>query len=194
MYVRPHWASTSIDPHIFFGNADLNSTTPDTMVLGLQPEISGNSFKFRIVDSDGTSHETVISDPELWAAEDPVHIRAIWDSTNIGVQSINSIVFVSASIGFICGPNGAIFKTTDGGSTWTRLITGITYDLYSIDFFSSSIGFACGELGTVLFTTNGGTDWTVVDSGVTVDLKSIYFRTASIGYACLLYTSPSPRD
>lgn len=184
MYVKPHWPSSDISPHIFFGNGPLNTTTPNTMVFGIGPQFVGNAMRFRIVDSIGTVHETVINNPSLWAAEDAVHFRTVWDTNNIGISSILGISFSSTTIGYACGANGAIFKTTDGGNTWTLQPTGITYDLYSIDFINNTTGFACGELGTVLFTTNGGTNWTVIDSGTTEDLTSIFFTTTSIGYAC----------
>ncbi len=179
MYVKPHWASDDTDPHIFFGNAALDSTDPNTMVFGSD----GTDLKFRVVDEDGTPHETVINSPDLWDAEQAVHLRAIWDSTNIGIQSIIGSSFVNTTTGFICGPTGSIFKTLDGGSTWVKNITGLTYDIYSIDFFDVNTGFACGELGTVLLTLDSGDTWTTVNTGLDVDLKSIYFRTALIGYA-----------
>lgn len=185
MFVTPHWPSSSIAEHIFFGNGPLDSTTPNTIVFGVGPAFVGNVMRLRIVDSAGEIHETLIegNPVDLWDTDETVHLRAIWDADNIGIFSILGITFPSALIGYTCGSNGNIFKTTDGGSTWTQLTTGITYDIYSIDFLDNNTGWACGELGTVLVTTDGGVTWTVVDSGVEVDLKSIFFRTSSIGYA-----------
>lgn len=183
MYVKPHWPSSSVASHVFFGNAPLKTTTPNTMSFGVGPEFVGNSMSFRIVDSSGGIHETVIANPTFWNANDAVHLRTIWDSSDIGTSTILGLSFPSASIGFACGANGSIFKTTDGGNTWTKQGSGVQYDIFSIDFINVNTGFACGELGTVLLTTNGGSSWTVIDSGVTVDLKSIFFKTTSIGYA-----------
>lgn len=187
MFVTPNWPSSSIDQHVFFGNGPLNSDEaqiPNTMVFGVGPKLVGNVMRFRVVDSLGDVHETLIDDPLLWVPGDTVHLRAVWDATNIGTSSIFATHFSSASIGYACGAAGAIFKTTDAGATWTRQTTNVTYDIYAIDFIDNSIGFASGEFGTILTTTDGGASWIIIDSGVTADLKGLYFIDASNGVAC----------
>lgn len=187
MFVTPNWPSSSIDQHVFFGNGPLDPSAPvvpDSIVFGVGPQLVGNVMRLRIVDSLGVPHETLIDDPSLWNIGDTVHLRAVWDATNIGTSTILATHFPSASVGYACGSNGSIFKTTDGGSTWTRQTTGLTYELYAVDFVNATTGFVCGELGTVLVTTDGGASWTVIDTGITADLKGIYFSDASNGVAC----------
>lgn len=186
MFVTPHWASSSVEEHVFFGNGPLDSTIPNTMVCGVGPDGLNNVMRFRIVDSAGTPHETMIegSPIDLWDAEETFHLRAVWDANNIGTASILSMSFPSTSIGYAVGARGAIFKTADSGITWSKQNSGTTYDLYSVDFIDANTGWACGELGTVLVTTNAGSNWTVISTDRTEDLRSIFFRTSSIGYAC----------
>lgn len=185
LFLTPHWNSNSTEEHVFFGNASFADTTPNTIVFGHKPEMAGSSLTLRIVDQDSGVHQTVIQgNPlELWDAEETVHLRAIWDSTNIGVSSINGLSFPSTSIGYACAPTGAIFKTTDGGATWVKQVTGVTYDIYSIDFFDATTGIACGELGIILRTTDGGQTWVAQETGFEVDLFSIFMSTASTIFA-----------
>lgn len=187
MYVAPHWDSSSTLNHVFCGTGPLNTTVKNTFSFGVGPAMVGNAMNFRIVDSAGTIHETVVSgNPlDLWAQDESVQFRLVWDAAAIGTQSINCVSFPSSTVGFACAGLGAIFKTTDSGATWTKLATGTTYDLTSIDFIDANTGWACGEFGIVLYTTNGGATWTTVETGFeTHDLKSIFFRTSSIGYVC----------
>jgi len=195
--LTPKWDASDLGYHVFFGNAPLvgnpgevldaplSVVTPDSMVCGVGPATAGNIMVFRVIDTDSNIHETRIANPTFWDGTKTIHLRAIWDSTNINIQSINSIIFSSATIGYACGPNGVIAKTTDAGLTWTQLAsTGLTYDFYCVDFISDTEGYVCGEYGTILKTINGGVSWTLQTCPVIVDLKSIYFKDANTGFAC----------
>jgi hypothetical protein len=56
-----------------------------------------------------------------------------------------------------------IFKTTDGGDTWTAATVPTTRTLNAIYFYSERQGFAVGDSGTIFYTNNGGD--IVVDVG-----------------------------
>ena len=186
MVVQPHWASSDLSNHVFCGNGPLNTTTPNTMSFGTEPAVPGNALAFRIVDGSGMVHETrVAGNPlALWNAEDSVHFRIAWDANAIGTSSINGVSFPTATTGFACGDQGAIFTTSNGGTSWTRQTTPTTYDLSSICFLDANTGFACGEAGTVLTTTNGGAAWNLVATQFNNDLTGIVFGTTSIGFVC----------
>lgn len=181
VWLKPVFASTDMTTRVFFGSASLSASTSDSISCGML----GGSLKLRVVDSNGKAHETVAGPSAFsWAAGDLVHLRAVWDENSIGVSSLNGLSFADATKGYACAGNGLVFKTTDGGDTWSPLITGTTYELYSIDFpVDDQVGFACGEMGTVLKTEDGGATWMVIDTGVTTDLFSVFFKDNSVGYA-----------
>jgi len=79
------------------------------------------------------------------------------DGTLLGISA------PSASVIFACGSNGMIFKTTDGGDTWTVATVPTTRTLNAIYFYSERRGFAVGDSGTIFYTNNGGD--IVVDVG-----------------------------
>jgi photosystem II stability/assembly factor-like uncharacterized protein len=74
--------------------------------------------------------------------------------------------FFNMNTGFICGTDGWIAKTTNGGINWDSVPSGTTNDLYSVQFLNANTGFmaggtrnASGTNGVVIKTTNGGTSW-----------------------------------
>jgi hypothetical protein len=86
-----------------------------------------------------------------------VSTAILLDGTLLGISA------PSASVIFACGSNGMIFKTTDGGDTWTASTVPTTRTLNAIYFYSERRGFAVGDSGTIFYTNNGGD--LVVDVG-----------------------------
>lgn len=84
---------------------------------------------------------------------------------------ITDFSFVTSTTGWLCGywlyegtgfstNGGLVFKTTDGGYTWTEELNDSVYHrLFEISFIDSSNGIAAGE-GEILRTTDGGATWT----------------------------------
>ncbi len=69
-----------------------------------------------------------------------------------------------------CGASGSVYRTTDGGTTWTSFISGASNNLRSISAVDSQAAIAVGEGGTVVITGDGGTTWYALPSGTTVKL------------------------
>ena len=78
------------------------------------------------------------------------------------------IYFVNENIGFVVGYNGDIYKTTDSGTTWRKMISGTTFHLHSVFFIDENLGYVssqtmdecldadCDKGIVLLKTTNGG--------------------------------------
>ena len=102
---------------------------------------------------------------------------------NIGVSStINSVYFVNSSLGFVCCDNGLVYKSIDGGLTWSPSGTGLTASsLSAISFLDENKGAAAGKNGAVYLTVNGGAMWipqTIITSRNLLDIK--YFADGII--------------
>lgn len=69
-----------------------------------------------------------------------------------GIQFVNSLT------GFICGSNGKILKSTDRGSTWFELSSGVQNAFSGLLFRNEQTGYICGS-AIVLKTTNAGSSW-----------------------------------
>jgi photosystem II stability/assembly factor-like uncharacterized protein len=94
-----------------------------------------------------------------------------WTSDSITNLPLRSIYFINKDIGFVAGgqsscggtgctvPGSIVYKTIDGGLSWTEQIIPYTWsELNSIYFIDKNIGFAVG-LGLQLRTSNGGQTW-----------------------------------
>ena len=76
--------------------------------------------------------------------------------------TLNGVDFVDADHGWICGDDGVILRTSDGGEHWGVQFSGTTANLKSISFADLQVGFAVGAGKIQLKTTNGGTSWQTI--------------------------------
>jgi hypothetical protein len=82
-----------------------------------------------------------------------------------------------AQIGFVCNNSGNVYKTTNGGSSWTGdFVSG---SLTGISFVNANTGFVCNNSGNVYKTTNGGSSWT--GDFVSGSLTGISFIGTNVG-------------
>ena len=70
-----------------------------------------------------------------------------------------SIHFSDRNNGWICGYDGTIKNTTDGGNTWQSQLSGVSANLWDISFVSNLKGWICGANNTILKTSDGGKTW-----------------------------------
>lgn len=185
LWMTPHWDSTDATERIIFGNSALSSSTSNKISMGIVPITGGSALKLKIVDENGESREVSVKNDGAgtnytWDTNQPVHLRATWDESSIGISSINSVSFCNDSTGIAVGSNGAVFRTSDSGATWSKIKSFITYELYSVDFMpDTTTAYACGELGTVLKSNDGGLTWVIIDTGFTEDIKSIFYNSVA---------------
>ncbi|MEJ5305262.1 MAG: YCF48-related protein [Ignavibacteria bacterium] len=74
-------------------------------------------------------------------------------------NDIWAVHFLNEYVGYLCGENGLIMKTTNGGLNWVAQNSWVTSRLYDIKFLNPDSGFAVGASGLVLKTTDGGNNW-----------------------------------
>ena len=77
-----------------------------------------------------------------------------WTVVDIpGATQINAVHFVDANVGWAVGRE--IYKTTNGGATWTEQEASNLW-FTDVHLVSSSTGWVAGENGVILKTTTGG--------------------------------------
>jgi photosystem II stability/assembly factor-like uncharacterized protein len=109
-------------------------------------------------------------------------------SPGFTINAIMDFVFLSDNIGFLViydGPNGNIFRTQDGGLSWTPVyfpLTGII--VTELSFPSPSIGYGTSEAGGMIAKTiDGGLSWVPINTLITTDiLYSISFPSVDTGF------------
>ncbi len=78
--------------------------------------------------------------------------------------SLYGVCFVNETTGWLVGASGLIYKTTNGGDTWTQQASGTSRRLSKVCFVDADRGWITGgwQDGSsylVLRTINGGTTW-----------------------------------
>lgn len=107
---------------------------------------------------------------------------------------IHDIAFPSASVGYAAGEAGQVWKTSDGGSTWS-LVLNLSYPYYwygvsALDtqniVISGFIDSQSAQQGIIRWSHDGGATWTgdIVLTGTAKNwLNRVRFRTSLQGLA-----------
>ncbi len=105
-----------------------------------------------------------------------------WDSVDLNI-SLNDIIFVNESTGWVCG-GGYIYKTTDGGYNWKLQYSTNGGVLSSVSFVNLNFGWAINlERYRIYRTTNSGNNWILTDSlNDCFNAHNILFTSLNTGY------------
>lgn len=103
-----------------------------------------------------------------------------WVEGNVNGKSL---FFIDENTGWLVREtfniySDAIFKTTDGGTTW---IPKATESGFSVFFIDINNGWVVGNNGSIRKTTDGGESWDTKTSGTTNDLNCIKFFDSNLG-------------
>ncbi|MHB1412434.1 MAG: YCF48-related protein [Thermoleophilia bacterium] len=103
-----------------------------------------------------------------------------WTSASeTSVDFFSSIDMVDASTGYAVGGCGSgcyganVYKTTDGGATWSPQVSGTSKLLASVSFSSPTNGFVVGDQGRVIHTTDGGATWYAESPGTNIGFYTV---------------------
>ncbi len=112
------------------------------------------------------------------------------DSTKKDIVSFN---FVNSKLGFASGgskDSSSVYKTTDGGKTWTKIsrvyIGEKGWDFEKVSFINLLQGWATSYGGEIFYTSDGGYNWNFQDStasNLLDPLRDIQFTTSDSGWA-----------
>jgi len=144
-----------------------------------------------IAASESFDNTNNIDTTNTTANVDTNHTQARLTNTDswtvaVGIPSsvtLNSVTLISATVGWAVGSSGSIYKTSDGGLTWSAQTSGVSVALNGVSAASSSLAWAVGASGTILATTNGGTTWSAQTSGTANALNGVYAPSTSVVYA-----------
>ncbi|MBS1517437.1 MAG: T9SS type A sorting domain-containing protein [Bacteroidetes bacterium] len=89
----------------------------------------------------------------------------VW-SVSLNEPWVYSVDFINAYTGWAGVRFGKIYKTINGGNTWTPQNSGTGATYYSMKFINENTGWAVGDYNTIIKTTNSGINWSTQISGV----------------------------
>jgi photosystem II stability/assembly factor-like uncharacterized protein len=96
---------------------------------------------------------------------------------------VTAVYFTDYNTGYAVGGGNdkTIFKTLDGGITWSCQYFGQA-EFASVHFPSPSIGYTVGKQGLIMKTNNSGATWANQLSGTGNYLMSVFFTDDTTGY------------
>ncbi|MBL7924577.1 MAG: T9SS type A sorting domain-containing protein [Bacteroidia bacterium] len=94
---------------------------------------------------------------------------------------ISALFMLDADTGFAGLSNGSgigqLYKTTNGGSTWTSVLNNAAGDILDLYMKPSGVGVLSGTSGLLMRTTDFGATWTPVTIGTSMDLHDVSMPT-----------------
>jgi photosystem II stability/assembly factor-like uncharacterized protein len=106
---------------------------------------------------------------------------SVIDTVSPGLD-IQKIDFVDENDGWLISWD-KLFKTTNGGYTWTSVDFGKPFLLLSLQFIDPSNGWIGGENGKIRRTSDGGATWVDQWSTTGARIEDIEFVSSQAGYA-----------
>jgi photosystem II stability/assembly factor-like uncharacterized protein len=109
--------------------------------------------------------------------------------TSSNFISNQALYFINENVGFVAGNIASnvdiIYKTTDGGSSWSSVQNLAFQNLNCISFADASHGVAGGNKSAILFTTDQGVSWSpaVVNTTDQLAINGINFYDGMNGIA-----------
>lgn len=114
-----------------------------------------------------------------------------WTTKDIGVNfDAYAINMVNENVGYICGTNSTVVKTTDGGLTWNQKTSpvGTAVSLYTMQFVNPDTGWVFVNYifsGINAYkTTDGGDTWQPQQAG-TAGIMAACMVDANVGYVTM---------
>ncbi len=125
----------------------------------------GRSWQLQLVDRSRYMRNLVAQDEQTaWFTADGLVFAtsnggASWTARALLPGVIIDLRRVGTNDLWAVGTEGGIWRSRDGGLTWTTQASGVTQSLFSIDSVDGVTAWAVGLSGTTLKTTNGGLNW-----------------------------------
>lgn len=98
-----------------------------------------------------------------------------------------NVSFADAKHGWIGTELGGVWRTTDGGMTWHRVLVSKTLDWLTVDFVDATHGWAAGnQTNWIWRTVNGGAAWTRLNVGLSSEFTVETVRFVDRNHGWLL--------
>ncbi|MBK7868290.1 MAG: T9SS type A sorting domain-containing protein [Ignavibacteriales bacterium] len=97
--------------------------------------------------------------------------------------NLKKIIFVDDLYGFILDRNINLFKTSNGGASWSKIYINLSANLNNIKFLDRLTGFITGDNMAIFKTTDGGLTWNRKTQNDGYSIVGLHFFNEMQGYA-----------
>ena len=127
-----------------------------------------------------------VSADEFWICGNTFVSKTIdggvsWNTVSQGGGSVNCLEATSNAV-YSAHTNGRVYKTINGGDSWTYGDVQAQATLVALSFPSDNVGYVVGWNGLVAKTTDAGVTWTVLDFPLTDNLGEVHFLDDNTGW------------
>ena len=112
----------------------------------------GNGIIDMSVDTGATWSQVTVLPGQPVSRLDVVNDQLLFAATGGYRRTVNN--------GVLLPDSGAVYRSTDGGMTWTQVLADPANGFSDVSFADVNTGAATRNDGTILYTTDGGTTWT----------------------------------
>lgn len=161
---------------VFFQSNNAGETWSNNVISGFTNEIRSMYFSSSIngIAVGATSMSGFISKT--------TSAGLYWTSPYNTISAMTDIDFSTATNGFAVGENGAYYKTTTSGNSWSFALLPTTQHLQGIQFVNANVGYIVGDSGCVLKTINGGTSWFSLSTPIQSNLICLHAKSENLVY------------
>lgn len=100
----------------------------------------------------------------------------------VPMKAASAVAFPDAQNGYVADVDGRLFRTQDGGVSWSIVAQGSFGPFYGMYFTSPLVGYGVGFDGNLRRTQDGGVSWTNLTQATLPVYASVYFPTPQVGY------------
>lgn len=143
---------------------------------GVSKTTDGGKTWTQCFNQGSTANLFLVDAKEGYAAQWAYPFKELYKTVNSGTSwttinipdlknGFSTVFFTDKNTGYVGEWYGGLFKTTDGGDTWTKVEFGTAFKVMSVHFTDSNTGFAAGgndPNSIIMSTVDAGKTWTKI--------------------------------
>lgn len=102
---------------------------------------------------------------------------------SVPMGGASAAAFPDSLTGYVADVQDRLFRTTDGGQSWTIVAQSTFGAFYGMSFTDALTGYGVGFNGNLRSTTDGGQTWQNQSLNTADSYDAVYFPTPQTGYA-----------
>jgi photosystem II stability/assembly factor-like uncharacterized protein len=112
-----------------------------------------------------------------------------WDTKDFDNEFLTAIHFIDQSTGYLCSFDGSIYKTSNAGSNWEKLLKGNAflsskrYHFNCMDVLTNETIMAAGEEGYAMLSQDDGKTWLRASMNDSNTIHQILLTSSNSGWA-----------